>query len=176
MLEIVNELARFIGYFVLSTVGIFILAWLVSRHVSLSSDVSPEAKQIAREMDPNNPVEREATEVIAESLLESVRELQPDETIRSQPQPLTYFEWSTTDCRQEDIEHILSVLQDAGYYTHPLPDHASWRDRAKWSRERAGVWRSEPDWHIVQFEEHTGRMNVEEEVELPLPNEWRPEA
>ncbi len=172
MIEIVNQLAQVIGYFVLGTIVAAVGGWLLLR--SFSSRVSPEAKQLAKEVDPNNPIERQASEIMADALLDSVRDLQPDETIRADPEPVIHFDWSVDDATQEDIEHILQTLQDAGYYTHPLPDIKDYQDRARWSKELAGVWRSEPDWHIVSFE--GGKKEVRERVEVPIPDEWEPKA
>jgi len=175
MIEILNELARWIGFLVLFAIGVIAMAtaWYKYR---VESTASPEAKQMAKELDPNNPVERAAATTIFDGMLKDIRDLQPDETIRAEPKPLTHFDWSVDNARQEDVEHILSVLQEAGYYTHPLPKVKNWKDSAHWTRERAGVWRHEPDWHIVEFEEETGRKEVKEQVDVPIPNEWRPET
>jgi len=172
MLELVNLLAQLIGYVVLSTIAFAVVGGLLLKRSS--SNVSPEAKQLAKEVDPNNPIERQATEVLADTLLESVRELEPDETIRADPAPVIHFDWSVDDATQEDIEHILQTLQDAGYYAHPLPDINNYQDRARWSKELAGIWRSEPDWHIVSFED--GTKEVREKVDVPIPDEWEPKA
>lgn len=172
MIEIVNVAARWVGYVVLASVGVIVIGWAWFK-VSFQSQVSPEAKQMATEVDPNNPLRRAAAEMVFDGILESVRELQPDETIRAEPAPVTHFDWSVDTGTQEDIEHILSVLQDAGYYTHPLPDVKSYQDKGHWSRERAGVWRHEPDWYIVKFAED-GTKELREEVDLELPTEWVP--
>jgi len=172
MLGVVEGVAQLIGYVVLSLVAMLILG-SIAWNRTVSSEVSDEAKQLAKETDPNNPVEAEAAEVIFDSILEEARELRAGETIRAEPEPLTHFDWSVDDARQEDIEHILATLQAAGYYTHPLPDVDTYRDEGKWSRERAGVWRSEPDWYIVEFDED-GSRERREQVDLPLPDEWQP--
>jgi hypothetical protein len=135
--------------------------------------VSDEAKQLAKETDPNNPVEGKAAEMIFDGILDSTRELREGETIQPEPAPVTHFDWSVDDATQEDIEHILYTLQEAGYYTHPLPDIEYHKNEGQWSRQRAGIWRSEPDWYIVKFDED-GRRERREEVDLPLPDEWQP--
>jgi len=128
---------------------------------------------MAKEVDPNNPAANAVAEVMFQDMLDSVRELQEGETIRAEPKPVAHFDWSVDGASQEDIEHILYVLREAGYYTHPLPDIKEWRDEARWSRERAGVWRNEPDWHIVEFDDD-GSKELKEQVELPLPEQWKP--
>ena len=130
---------------------------------------------MAKEVDPNSPIPNAMAEVAAQNILDSVRELQEGEALRAEPQPVVHFDWSVDDTRQEDVEHILYVLREAGYYTHPLPDVKEWQDKATWSKERAGVWRHEPDWHIVEFHDD-GSKDLKEKVDIPLPDEWRPNA
>jgi hypothetical protein len=174
MIEILDTAARAVGYLVLACVSVVVLAalWFKFR---FRSKVSPEAKQMAKEVDPNNPVSNAAAEVMFDGILDGIRDLQDGETIRADPEPLTHFDWSVDTARQEDIEHILSLLNEAGYYTHPLPDVDEWKDEAKWSRERAGVWRSEPDWRIVEYHED-GSKELKQEIDLPIPEQWRPRS
>ncbi len=167
--------AQLIGYFVMIAAGAaIVLAVYIKRQ---SSNVSDEAKQMAKEVDPNNPVVQAAAGPVFDSILDEVRDLQPDETIRSDPEPFTHFDWSikTQTSRQEHIEAVLEALADAGFYTHPLPEIENYRDESKWSRERAGVWLSEPDWHIVEYNED-GSKQIKDRVELSVPEQWRPKS
>lgn len=173
--QLVGAAAKVVGYIVLSLIGLGLGGWLLSKYVSLGSDVSEEAKEMAEAADPNTPVERTAAAMVFDGMLERVRELQPDETVKADPPPITHFDWSADAARQEDIEHILRELADAGYYVTPLPDINHYGDDSKWSRERAGVWRSPPDWHIVRYDDD-GTKHIGEEVDVSVPDAWRPKC
>lgn len=175
MIQLLDQAAKLIGWFVIILLFIY-LAFRLWMKFTVETKVSEEAKELAREVDPNNDTIPQATaEVMSQMVLDSIRELQPDETIRAEPGPITFFEWSTTEHQQEDIERVLRVLGQAGYHTHPLPRIEDYEDIAKWDRKRAGVWKDEPKWHIVSFDEETGEREVKEEVEIPVPKEWSPE-
>jgi len=171
---ILSDIATGIGYIVMSVVGFVVITKLLFS-ATYESQVSDEAKQIAKKTDPNNPLSESTKAAVAEMVLDEIRELGSDETIRADPAPLTHFDWSVDDARQEDIEHILYTLREAGYYTHPLPDVNHYSDPPKWSRERAGVWRSEPDWHIVEYNDD-GSIKHSESVDIPEPDEWSPKS
>lgn len=168
--KILNTFAQIVGYSVLSIVLLIVLLGAYMKRQS--NDVSDEARELAKAVDPNNGVTEDATAVLMDDFLDGIRELQPDETIRADPGPITYFDWSERNATQEDIEHIIYTLSEAGYYTHPLPKIETHRDVAKWDSERAGVWNSKPDWHIVEFQE--SGTEVKEEVDVPVPDEWCP--
>ena len=126
---------------------------------------------MAKETDPNSPLGPAATAVLADTVFKGLRDLEPNETIRSEPEPLVHFDWSVDEAKQEDIEHVFYALQQEGYYTHPLPDIKHWQDRYTWHKQMAGVWRHEPDWYIVEFDD-SGRKTIKEKVDLPLSSEW----
>jgi hypothetical protein len=171
--QLVGAAATVLGYIILSLIALAFAGWLLSKYVSPGSEVSEEAKELADEVDPNTPVERTAAAMVFDGMLEGVRELQPDETVKADPPPVTHFDWSADAARQEEIEHILRELADAGYYVTPLPDIDHYGDESKWSRERAGVWRSPPNWHIVRYDDD-GTKHIGESVEVSVPDAWRP--
>lgn len=170
MIEFFDVVAQLIGYTILFiVVGVAIISAVFK--MRFQSNVSPEAKQMAKELDPNNPIAGAASGVMFQGLLDSVRELNRGETIQADPDPLVHFDWSVDVGTQEDIEHVMTVLRNAGYHTHPLPEIETWRDEGRWSTEMAGVWHETPTWRIVEFHDD-GSKELKEQVDLPLPDEW----
>jgi len=175
MIPVVDTVAMYAGYLVLGGLGM-VVALKVGMRVAYDSVVSDEAKDLAAQVDPNTDVPEPVAGVASEMVLAEVRDLAPDETIRADPEPIVTFDWSTTPATQEDIEAVLYDLRQAGYHTHPLPKIEHYQDRHEWGRHMAGIWRHEPDWHIVAFDEETGAKTVKESVDIPLPQQWEPEA
>ena len=173
-IELINQVALALGYGVLGLLTLLLAGGLYMRQKV--SNVSPEAKKIAQEANPNNDSASFATSILAEHILQDVRDLQPNEAVRADPEPLMHFDWSlpSRNARQEHIEHILRELSAAGYYVCPLPSIDDYHNEAYWDSERAGVWLSEPDWHIVKFDKETGRKSIEEDIEVTIPDEWEP--
>jgi len=169
--SMIDTAAQLIGYAFLSLLALVVIAKVAFR-LYVDETVSDEAKEIAKEVDPNSPVTQKTTEFLADTVLDSLEDLEPGETIRADPEPVTIFDWSTMSPRQEDVEHILATLQEAGYHTHPLPMADNYQDRFQWDRERAGVWHQEPKWHIVEFDDATAEKQIKESVDLSLPSEW----
>jgi len=173
MMGLVNDVARFVGYLVLVVGGLGATARLCIWH-RVSNDVSERAKEMAAAADPNNPVERAAWETMSASVLESMDELRPDETIEADPQPILHLDWSVDDGSAGDIEAVVRTLERAGYHTHPFPEVSEKFGHNRWSDELAGVWISEPEWHTVQYD---GRdRDVGGTADVQLPENWTPDG
>lgn len=172
MIDLINTLARYIGYLVLAAVSITVLAVLWFK-LLFQPTVSPEVKRMAQETNPNDPVANAAMQIAGQEVFNAVRDLQRGEALRADPKPLTIIDSSVSDATQREIEHILDVLSEAGYHTQPLPETDNYRDGPHYSSCVVGVWHTKPTWHIVNYH-GPGSWESIEEVDLPLPERWKP--
>ena len=172
MIEALDAVAMAIGYILLTVAFVYVTVWTIFKYTYRQA-VSDEARELAKQVDPNTGFGGAANGVIAEGFLAAMRDLQPNETIRSDPRPIMKFDWSVDAPRQEEVEAIFNTLHRAGYYSHPFPDINHYQDRYTWHKEIAGIWRHEPEWYIVELDEETGREVSREKVDLPLSPEWR---
>jgi hypothetical protein len=171
VIGVINDLARVVGMLVLGGAAILLVFSIVFK-LFWRYRVSEEARQMAKEVDPNNSAYGKAAGLVAQGILESVRELEPDETIRSRPQPIVKFDWSMNAGTESEVRQIMRTLEAAGYYTHPFPKISDYKQEGEWSSNIAGVWHEEPEWHIAEFNDDDHSWNAKESVELPEAEEW----
>ena len=170
MIPIVDTVAMYAGYLVLGGLGM-VVALKVGLRLTYETAVSEEAKQQARDLDPNHPVGEAAQGVINELVLREARKINSDEQIRAKPQPIAHLDWSTDDAEREQIAELLTHASNAGYHVHPFPDTREYAEHDEWTGKVVGVWESEPEWYVAEFND--GRWQNKEPISVEPAKDWQ---
>jgi len=170
MIPVVDTVAMYAGYLVLGVLGA-VVALKVGLRLTYEAAVSEEAKAAARDVDPNHPVGEATQGVINELVLRETREINSDEQIRPEPQPIAHLDWSMDDAECEQIAELLTHTSNAGYHVHPFPDTREYAEHDEWTGKVVGVWESEPEWYVAEFAD--GGWQQKEPISVEPAKDWQ---
>jgi len=173
MIAAADTVAMYAGYLVLGALGMMV-ALKVGLRLTYETAVSEEAKQQARDLDPNHPVGETTQGVINELVIRETRNINSDEQIRAEPRPIAHVDWSMDDAEQDDIKQLIAAAKQAGYHVHPFPNTRSYADHDSWTGRVVGVWECEPEWYVAEYKD--GSYQNKEPIDVELVGEWEIEA